>query len=454
MSIPKRTLLLALVAVSSPLFAQDSTQEAVAELRRQAAELRTQLERIEKRLDQLESPQPAPVPPAQATAAIAAPPAPAPSSPLAGTTVNLLLDTYYEYNFNRPLGRVNLLRAYDVSSNSFSLNQAALVLENAPDVAAGKRWGARVDLQWGQATQTLQGSQANEPRPEIYRAIFQAYGTYVIPVGRGITADFGKWASSIGIEGNYTKDQMNYSRSFWFDYLPFYHMGARFNYNFTDAFGVHYWITNGTNQTEAYKGFKDQSAGFTWQANKNVSWTFNYYLGQEHPDAIYYPYGAPSGSPALPTQQGVPFQPIAAAPAGRLHIFDSYVSWQAAPALTLAAEGDWVIERNFLHSAPSHADGGAAYARYQFTPKIAMAARGEYLSDQGGLFSGLQQSLKEATLTADYKFAEGFLLRWEWRRDFSNHPFFYTGSAGAYRRGQSTAGVGLTWWFGEKKGGW
>src|SRR5262245_2577323 len=32
------------------------------------------------------------------------------------------LDTYYSHNFNRPIGRVNLLRAYDVTSNNFSLN--------------------------------------------------------------------------------------------------------------------------------------------------------------------------------------------------------------------------------------------------------------------------------------------------------------------------------------------
>jgi hypothetical protein len=64
----------------------------------------------------------------------------------------------------------------------------------------------------------------------VYRNIFQAYGTYVLPLGGGLTVDFGKWASSLGAEGNYTKDQMNYSRSYWFDFLPFYHMGARLNY--------------------------------------------------------------------------------------------------------------------------------------------------------------------------------------------------------------------------------
>lgn len=86
-----------------------------------------------------------------------------------GTTVNLTIDGYYGYNFNRPVGQVNLLRAYDVQSNSFSLNQAAVVIERAPDVEAGRRFGARLDLQYGQATETVQGNAANEPRPQVYR---------------------------------------------------------------------------------------------------------------------------------------------------------------------------------------------------------------------------------------------------------------------------------------------
>src|ERR1700730_741974 len=48
---------------------------------------------------------------------------------LHGTTVNFLFDGYYNYNFNNPIGRLNLLRAYDVLSNAFSLNQADVVLE-------------------------------------------------------------------------------------------------------------------------------------------------------------------------------------------------------------------------------------------------------------------------------------------------------------------------------------
>jgi Putative beta-barrel porin-2, OmpL-like. bbp2 len=371
------------------------------------------------------------------------------------TTVNLSLDGYYAYNFNAPVGRVNLLRAYDVLSNNFNLNQASVIFDHEPDVSAGRRFGARVDLQYGQATDTLQGNPANEPRPQIYQNIFQAYGTYVVPLGSGLTVDFGKWSSSLGIEGNYTKDQMNYSRSFYYDFLPFYHMGVRVNYPVNDRFTLTYWIVNGTNQVEATNGFKDELFGFTAKPTKTVTWVVNYYLGQEHPDRVVVAPTSP-----IPVQPGLSFEAIRPAPDGRLHIFDSYVTWQATPKLALALEGDYVIQRLWRNqgvgesSAPSHVDGAAGYARYVFTPRIAVAARAEYLSDRGGLFSGLNQALKETTATFDYKLSEGFLMRYEWRRDFSNQPSFLTSTQNVLSKEQNTATLGLVWWWGGKEGAW
>lgn len=441
-----------------------------SDLHEQVLQLRALVDKLQARVDELEkhsgAPQAEAPPPSQAanaapqqqaqaqTAASQASSPTATAGPdfLHGTTVNLLMDGYYGYNFNDPIGRVNLLRAYDVSSNAFSLNQAALVLENAADPDHGKRWGVRLDLQYGQATETLQGNAANEPRPEIYRNIFQAYGTYVIPVGKRLTLDFGKFASSLGMEGNYTKDQINYSRSYLFNFLPFYHMGIRANYKFNDKLAFNYWIVNGTQQTEPFNGFKDQFFGFTITPDKNVTWNINYYLGQEHPDVILFPNG---GAPAnLPTEQGIPFEPIVNPPAGKLHIFDTYVSWQTTPKLTLGLEADDEIERLFTYSPPSHTDGGAVYLRYQLTPKVALAGRAEYLSDRGGLFTGVTQALKETTFTTEYKFADGFLARGEWRRDFSNRPYFLTGTLGILRRDQNTAMLGLVWWVGGKQGSW
>ena len=370
------------------------------------------------------------------------------------TTVNLNLDSYYAYNFNHPAGRVNSLRAYDVLSNEFSLNQAGVVLEHAPDVSAGRRWGARLDLQFGQATASGQGNPANESRPEVFRNIFQAYGTYVVPVGKGINVDFGKWASSLGIEGNYTKDQINYSRSYWFYFLPFYHMGARVSIPVNDRLSVNYWIVNGTNQIEDTNGFKDQLLGFTARPYKNVNWTMNYYLGQEHPDR------SASACGPIPVQPGLCYASISPAPNGRTHIFDTYVSWQATPKLAFALESDYFIQRLWKDaasgqsSAPAHTDGAAAYIQYQLSPKFTVASRAEYMSDRGALFAGISQALKENTVTLDYKVADGLLMRYEWRRDYSNQPTFLSDVQGVLKKDQNTATLGLVWWWGRKEGSW
>ena len=106
----------------------------------------------------------------------------------------------------------------------------------------------------------------------------------------------------------------------------------------TDKFTLNYWLVNGTNQVEATNGFKDELFGFTAKPTKNITWTFNYYLGQEHPDREVV--ANPTNPVAV--QPGLAFQAIRPAPDGRTHIFDSYLTWQATPKLTLAVEGDYL----------------------------------------------------------------------------------------------------------------
>ena len=372
-----------------------------------------------------------------------------------GATLNFLFDGYYGYDFNHPLGRVQYLRAYDVLSNAFSINQTGVVLALDPNVAEGRRYGVRLDLQFGQATDTLQGNPSNEPRPEIYRNIFQAYGTYVFPLNKGLTVDVGKWSSSIGIEGNYTKDQMNYSRSFFFDYLPFYHAGVRANYRINDKIAVNYWLVNGTQQSEPTNSYKDELFGLAIQPTKNLSWTVNYYVGQDHPDSVHA-----SDCGNAPIQPGLCLTPVVPAPDGKQHIFDSYVTWSVTPKVTLALEGDYLISRLWANaapgesSAPSHVAGGAGYARYQWTRRNALAGRFEYLSDLNGLFSGTSQALKEFTGTYEFKVADGLLTRVEYRRDWSNVPFFLTNKVGVLSSNQDTLTVGMVWWYGGKQGAW
>lgn len=366
-----------------------------------------------------------------------------------GTTLNFGVDGYYGYNFNAPVGRVNLLRAYDVTSNSFNLNQVSVVVEHLPSTES--RFGGRIDLQFGQATETLQGSSANEQRPQVWRNIFQAYGSYLAPIGSGLQLDFGKFASSLGNEGNYTKDQIAYSRAYSFNYLPFYHMGLRANYNVSPKLNVAYWLVNGANDTEDTNGFKSQAFLFTLKPASTITWNVNYYFGQEARDN---PTTLHPGLPTSPTQPGLPTTNLSPAPNGRNHIFDTYATWQATPRLTLTGEADYVLSRNISEQQPGRVVIGSLTARYALGRNWSLGARTEYFDDRGGLFSGKTQALKEGTVVLDHAFAPGLLAKAEYRRDWSNQRFFLSDTAGALKPAQTTATLGLTYWWGTKQGSW
>ena len=425
------------------------------------------IEQLQQRVSALESkvantgaPAPASVQAAPATpasssvqAALSSAPAPEKSS-LAfsdGTTLNFDFDGYYGYNFNHPIGRVNLLRANDVLSDNFTLNQVGVIVERAPDLSAHRRLGYRLDLMFGQNTETLQGVAQNEPRPQVYRNIFQAYGSYILPIGSGLQVDFGKFASSLGYESNYTKDQLNYSRSYYFNFLPFYHEGLRATYNLNSKLSLQFWLVNGANQTEGFNGFKSQAAIVAIKPTKDISWNVNYFEGQQQRDVL--PALNP-GIPALPTQPGLSITPVATLHDGRLHIIDSYASFNIGSKWSTALEGDYVINRVASNSIPTRVYGGAGYLHHQLTSSLALNGRFTYLKDNGGLFSGTTQDLKDVTLTAVYQPVDGFQTRLEYRRDFTNQPFFLTNNPAVLMKSQDTATLGMIWWFGGKQGSW
>lgn len=426
----------------------DTQREQVLEEKIHLLEKR--IEALESRLNTATLPPSAPGSSATAPRSAEARPEPQRLELAGGLTAGAYFDGNYTWNTAKPYNRVNLLRAYDVLHNNFNINQTGLVIERAIDANAGRRFGLRLDLMYGQATETLQGGTQNELRPQAYRPVFQAYGSYLAPLGRGLNIDFGKLAGSLGYEGSYTKDQFTYSRAYFFNFLPFYHMGFRSTYAFSDGVSLTHWLVNGAQQTEDFNGFKSNAFLLNVKPAGNVSWNINYYFGRESREfvAIYN-----TELPPVPSQPGLPATAIRPAPDGRFHVLDSYASWRVNDNLTLVGEADYVINRTDSAGAASRVIGGAAYAAYRFNPSWMLATRFEYLDDRHGLFSGASQALKENTLALTYEPRPGFQLRGEWRRDYSNRQFFFTNDPNRLTSRQNTATLGLLWWFG-KEGSW
>ncbi|MGE3276584.1 MAG: outer membrane beta-barrel protein [Vicinamibacterales bacterium] len=367
--------------------------------------------------------------PGLAAAQEAAPPDP---SPWRSVDFGVTLETYYQFNTNDPPDRVTPLRAYDARANTFDLQQVTAVAALAPDVEAGRRFGMRVDLMFGPATAAVQGSAVNEPRPEVYRNIWQAYGTYVFPVGRGLRADVGKFASNLGFETSFAKDNDHFSRAYLFGFLPFYHAGVRVTLPVTDHLTLQYALSNGAQQAEEFNAAKSSHVTAVLTPLPTLSWTVNYYAGREQPDQ-----GMPRGANGLFT------------------IFDTYAAWTPSPRFSAG------LDLNRTSNDPGAAGGDTttltglgAYGRTALVGPTSFALRYERLDDEG-LFAGVDQVLQEITGTLEWRAADGFLLRGELRRDWSDRAFF-PGPHGAadLRRSQVTVEVGLVWWLGTLEGVW
>ncbi len=94
--------------------------------------------------------------------------------------------------------------------------------------------------------------------------------------------------------------------------------------------------------------------------------------------------------------------------------------------------------------------GVAGYARIQVTPVFAIAPRFEWFDDPQGFTTARAQSLREATLTTELKVRGGLLMRAEYRRDWSDEPFFEK-REGLFSKNQTTALLGLVYVLGQER---
>ncbi|NBO66282.1 MAG: hypothetical protein EBU88_15805, partial [Acidobacteria bacterium] len=152
-----------------------------------------------------------------------------------------IVDGYYSFNTNQ-VDMFTQGRAFDVRHNSFSLQMARIGLNKA--ATTDSPLGFRLDVGLGETVDRII-SVSDYQRNEATKHLLQAYVSYVAPIGKGLTIDFGKMYTPIGAEVIDTKDNFNYSRGFLFTYGPYYHMGLRAKYAVNDKVAVTGFLFDG-----------------------------------------------------------------------------------------------------------------------------------------------------------------------------------------------------------------
>jgi hypothetical protein len=359
--------------------------------------------------------QPTSTAPAATPAAAPAPPPPAPG-PLheLGTDFTFMFDGYVEHNFNNPPSGFNGLRNFDVRSDLPHVNMGMITIDHAPAPI-----GFHLDVGFGETFDIIHSGNRD---PEAWKYFKQAYVSIKPKGWHGIELDAGEFVTSAGAEVIETNQNYNYSRSLLFAWaIPYSHTGFRLQFPIGSHFTGSFQVVNGWNNVEPINSGKTYAftGAYAW---KKVTWNNNYYAGPEHPGTT----------------------------TGWRHLYDTSVVVNQNDKLSYYINFDYAHDK-YVGPGSAHWTGLAGAARYALGKNYAVAARLEFFNDAQGLSTGTAQTVKEFTLTGEYKLTGWLMSRAEFRDDWSDKPFFEKKNQPNGATSQPTVMLGLIAYFAPKK---
>jgi hypothetical protein len=197
----------------------------------------------------------------------------APSSPDTTVTVSFggFVDSYYAYDFGRPLNFDRPFTTQAVRHNEFNVNLAYVEAK-----VSGPRVRGRLALQAGTSVQTAYGAEptvGTVSGPNLSRFIQEAVAGYQITPS--LWVDGGIFLSHVGMENWASRDNLTYTRSLSFDFTPGYLSGVKLTWQATPHLSALLTVVNGWGNIS--ENNHDKSVGARLDYARSPSTTFSYY---------------------------------------------------------------------------------------------------------------------------------------------------------------------------------
>lgn len=344
------------------------------------------------------------------------------------------IDSYYMMNFNNPTSRSNLgvsgyERAFDQKSSQFSLGLVQTKFGYATkntDVVVDLTFGPNADLgQYGNAAGPLgKGSTA--------LAIKQAYFNW--KASDKLTLTVGQFGTHIGYEVIDAPINYNYSLSNLFNNGPFYHIGAKANYTFSDKFTAMVGLVNNVDNLND----NNASKGLIYQVFTSPLAGWNVYVN------------GISSNESAPLASGKE-------DSGSYNLLDLTTSYQITPKYLLGLNAAYGSQTGDFQGGGNIGDsktwgGVALYSNYAFTDKFSLGGRYEVFDNTSGARAlraadGSGTDVSSLTLTGTFTAAEGHLLiKPELRTDSYKTEQFVDGD-GKAQKSQTTLALHFIYKF-------
>jgi len=350
-----------------------------------------------------------------------------------GLDIHGMIAGDYLYNFNSPDSHENQFRVIDTDANSFTLNDAFLYVARQKE---DEPLGFVMDFDFGKTAEVV-GSVtrwSNNPDNTESTNSFElrdAYLTYKVPVGDGITLKAGKFVTLLGYEVLKTHSSFNpnISNSMLFGYaIPFTHTGLLANVPLGGMFSLDIGVVNGWDNPVDNNDGKSLLAGIAFNPVEMFSLYVSGTYGPEQNDNGHSKRGVVTAVGTL----------------------------KATKELTFVVDADYGNETDLVPSGPDlkSADwyGVAGYAIYQVNDKLSLNFRAEGFADPDGVRTAFQEpgfgpgvTAWEVTPTVAYQIMDGLLWRAEYRHDETDKRFFEKDNH--MIRGQDTIATELIYAF-------
>lgn len=290
-------------------------------------------------------------------------------------TFSGFIDLAATYNANRPASHENFISGTGTSgkrANELMLNLAQVQWSRT--ATAEQPVGFTLALVAGEGADVVHAAES-----EGFRHVFQASVAYRLR--NGVQLEAGVYPSHIGMEGFYSKDNWNYTRSWIGEFSPYYQTGIKASYSFNERWSGQLHVLNGWQVIHDNDDGKSIGTQLAY-ANGPLTASFNSFLDADRK------FG------------------------------DLVVLYRVHPRLQLGTAIDVGTEND--------ADwlGAGGYARYAFSDRHAIAVRAEQFRDPDAGISGSAQTLREATLTYELRPHEKLIFKFETRYDRSSARVF------------------------------
>jgi hypothetical protein len=302
------------------------------------------------------------------------------------------VDIDFAWNDNRPDNHENFYPGIGTTAkraNEFAINLAQV--QWTRPVSQEQPVGFTLALVAGEGTDVVH---AGEPGgPGKFRHLYQASLAYRLQ--NGVVVEGGVYPTHIGMEGFYSKDNWNYTRTVIGESAqPYYQTGIKASYAFNDHWSGRVDVMNGWQLINDNNDGKSIGTQLAYTSDK-LSASLNTFLGPE----------------------------LAGDDDSLRKLVDVVAVYKATPSLQVGGTVDFGSQE-LPGGGSGDWNGAGVYARYAVSARSAVAIRAERLDDPDNGIIGTAQTIREATLTFEHRPTDNLILKLEARHDRSTEPVF------------------------------